>query len=161
IFSVVVWYHFAFFAISIALLGLSASALAVQALQRRWRDGDASQQLSTISLVFAVSILGLAWLMLRVSPDWFGVENGPFVTSFTPKLVLLFICTSGPFFLGGFALALVLARWPEALHRNYACDLAGAAAACAIVIPVLDRLGGPEALVASCAFAALAAPVFS
>jgi hypothetical protein len=161
IFSVVVWYHFAFFAISIALLGLSASALAVHAGQARLIGAHTPRLLALFALAFAVSILGLALLILHVTPDWFGVGGTQFVTSFTPKLLVLFAATTTPFFIGGLALSLTLARWPRAIHRNYACDLAGAAAACAIVIPVLDRLGGPDALVASCAFAALAAPVFA
>jgi hypothetical protein len=161
IFSVVVWYHFAFFAISIALLGLSASALAVHAGQARLIGAHTPKLLALCALAFAASILGLALLILRVTPDWFGVGGAQFVTSFTPKLLVLFAATATPFFIGGLALSLTLARWPSAIHRNYACDLAGAAAACAIVIPVLDRLGGPDALVASCAFAALAAPMFA
>ncbi|KAF0167899.1 MAG: hypothetical protein FD160_4014, partial [Caulobacteraceae bacterium] len=36
LFSVVLWYHFAFFAISVALLGFAAAAVVVHALQDRF-----------------------------------------------------------------------------------------------------------------------------
>jgi hypothetical protein len=156
IFSVVVWYHFAFFAISVALLGLSASALAVHAFQH-YLLGDRTPKLLAVSaLVFAASILALGTTILHVTPDWFGGD----VTSFTPKLLAVFVLTTTPFFLGGLVLGLALSRWPEAIHRNYASDLAGAALACALVIPLLDWLGGPKALLAATAFAVAAAPLF-
>jgi len=161
IFSVVVWYHFAFFAISVALLGLSASALLVHGLQRRLTGDHTPKVLAACALVFAASILGLAAVILRATPDWFGVGEASFFTMFTPKLLVIFCATTAPFFAGGFVLSLALSRWPEAIHRNYAYDLSGAALACGLVIPVLDRVGGPKALLVSTAFAALAAPVFA
>jgi hypothetical protein len=161
IFSVVVWYHFAFFAISVALLGLSASALLVHGLQRKLSGDHTPKVLAASTLVFAASILGLAVVILRATPDWFGVGEASFFTMFTPKLLGIFCVTTTPFVAGGFVLSLALSRWPEAIHRNYAYDLSGAALACGLVIPVLDRFGGPKALLVSTAFAALAAPVFA
>jgi hypothetical protein len=158
IFSVVVWYHFAFFAISVALLGLSASALTVHGLQQRLLGEQTPKLLAICSLLFAGSILVLGSIILRATPDWFGAGD---TTSFTPKLLAVFCATTTPFFMGGLVLGLALSNWPEAIHRNYACDLVGAALACALVIPILDALGGPHALVASSAFAVLAAPLFA
>jgi hypothetical protein len=161
IFSVVVWYHFAFFAISVALLGLGASALLVHARLPSISLERAPAVLAAASLAFGVSIVLLALFVLQVRPDWFGAGSGSFFTNFTPKLLAVFLGTTAPFFVGGFVISLALARYPDSLHRNYACDLGGAALACALVIPSLDLLGGPRALVASALFAALAAPAFA
>lgn len=161
LFSVLVWYHFAFFAISVALLGLSASALCVHGLQRQLRSADAPRLLAAIGLLFTASILLLAFAILRATPDWFGAGGTTAFTTFTPKLLALFCLTTTPFFIGGFALSLAISRWPESIHRNYANDLGGAALACAVVIPVLDHFGGPQALIVSSGFAALAAVVFA
>src|SRR5262245_29177897 len=68
IFSVVMYYHFAFLAISIALFGLSASGVFAY-LARRWLDRrSADRLLSVQSLVYAVAtIVALFWLVrLRV-----------------------------------------------------------------------------------------------
>src|SRR5262249_44956491 len=156
IFSVVVWYHFAFFAISVALLGLGASALAVHARLDAIDQARAPRVLGATSLAFAVSIVLLALFVLRVTPDWFGAGSASFFTSFTPKLLLVFAATTAPFFVGGFAISLALARYPLSLHRNYGYDLAGAAFACALVVYSLDWFGGPRALVAGAALATLA-----
>lgn len=160
LFSVVVWYHFAFFAISVALLGLSASAVAVHALQSKLASLSIPRILGAVSLLFALSILGLAFAVIHVTPDWFGAGEAAFFTSFTPKLLLIFCATTGPFFVGGFVLSLAMSRWSASIHRIYAYDLAGAAVACGIVIPVLNTLGGPDALVLSAGFAGLAAVIF-
>ena len=160
VFSVVVWYHFAFFAISVALLGLSASALLVHAIQHRLRREDVPRWLGLAASTFAASIVALAFVVLRASPEWFGAGAGETFTAFTPKLLIMFTANTAPFFIGGFALSLAITQWPDAIHRNYACDLVGAALACALVIPVLDRVGGPQALIVSAGVAALAASCF-
>lgn len=161
LFSVVVWYHFAFFAISVALLGLSASALCVQLFQARLARYEVPKVLASAALLFALSILGLSFTLLHATPDWFGAGEATFFTSFTPKLLLIFCATTAPFFLGGFAISLAINRWPSAIHRIYAYDLGGAALACAIVIPVLSYVGGPDALVVSACLACVGAMVFS
>jgi spermidine synthase len=161
IFSVVVWYHFAFFAISVALLGLSASAIVVHAFGARVLGARTPRLLSLAALVFGASVLLLGVLVLHATPDWFGAGVAASFTTFTPKLLAIFFATMTPFFLGGFALSLALSRWTAAIHRNYAYDLCGAALACAVVIPVLDALGGPKALLVSAACAVLAALAFA
>jgi spermidine synthase len=161
IFSVVVWYHFAFFAISVALLGLSASAIAVYALGDRLLGDRTPRVLAASALAFSASVLVLGVLILHATPDWFGAGAGASFTTFTPKLLGVFFATTLPFFIGGFALSLALGRWAGAIHRNYAYDLSGAALACAVVIPVLDHLGGPKALLVSATSGVVAALAFA
>ncbi|HEX3596222.1 MAG TPA: hypothetical protein VHU80_14025, partial [Polyangiaceae bacterium] len=91
IFSVVVWYHFAFFAISVALLGLSASAIVVHALGERLLGERTPRLLARSALVFAASVLVLGALVLRATPDWFGAGVAASFTTFTPKLLAVFL----------------------------------------------------------------------
>jgi len=58
-------------------------------------------------------------------------------------------------------LSLAFMRYGAAIHRLYAWDLCGAGLACLLVVPLLDRLGGPTALVATAAIAASAAIAFA
>ena len=68
IFSVTMYYHFAFMAISIALFGLSASGVYVFLMRDRWRDVPTERLLAVHSLAFAlVTVVALAVLVeLRV-----------------------------------------------------------------------------------------------
>src|ERR671917_638916 len=56
IFSVTMWYHFAFVAISLALFGLTAGALLVYLRPHRFRDVDVRTRLWRYSLLFSVSL---------------------------------------------------------------------------------------------------------
>jgi hypothetical protein len=161
IFSVVLWYHFAFFAISVALLGLGAGAVLVHALQDRLDADRTCDHLSRGALLLGTGILALDATLLRVAPDWFGSGMAVFFTALTWKLLAIFALTSAPFLGGGFVVSLALVRYRDAIHRLYAWDLAGAGAACALVVPLLDHFGGPHALVAAIGFSALAALAFA
>src|SRR6187200_1635052 len=54
IFSVTMYYHFAFMAISIALFGLSASGVYVFLMRDRWRDVPTERLLAGHSLAYAL-----------------------------------------------------------------------------------------------------------
>src|SRR3954468_2916501 len=67
IFSVTMWYHFAFMAISLAMFGLAAGAVIVQLLPKR----DPAESLTWTALLFAVAsaICFVAQLQINVNPD--------------------------------------------------------------------------------------------
>src|SRR2546427_3771944 len=52
IFSVTMWYHFAFMAISLAMFGLAAGAVLVEVMPKR----DPHRTLANMSLLFAISM---------------------------------------------------------------------------------------------------------
>ncbi len=157
IFSVIVWYHFAFFAISVALFGMGAAALAVHLLDRRLAVVDTAQLLARSSLALAATIVVVDLSLLDLTPNWFGATAATPFTHLTFKLLALFLIAAGPFAAGGFAIALAVTRYAVGVHRLYFMDLLGAGLACALVIPLLAALGGPLALLAAGLLAALAA----
>src|SRR6187200_2969528 len=66
IFSVVMYYHFAFLAISIALFGLSASGVYAY-LRRRTLDRRSTESLlASQSIVYAVSTLAALFALVRL-----------------------------------------------------------------------------------------------
>lgn len=156
--SVTVWYHFAFFAISVALLGTSVSALVVHMLQRRWQERSLGALACGFALLQGGATLAVALALSRVRPDWFGGLSGAF-TLFTWKLALVFSLTMLPFVGGGFVLSLATARYAAQVHRVYFADLVGAAVGCIVTIPLISWLGGPRALASCACFATLAALV--
>lgn len=144
--SVVVWYHFAFVAISVALFGLGVAAVAVHL------TGDRTPFESTVEVVAigaaaaagAIVVVDLA--LLHVTPDWFGASRVAGVTQPTLKLVAIFVLLALPFCAGGFSVALAFSRWSGDIHRIYSWDLVGAGLGGACVVPLLDVVGAPIAL---------------
>src|SRR5215217_292071 len=66
IFSVVMYYHFAFLAISIALFGLSASGVFAY-VARRWLDRHATDALLSIqALIYAVTLVVALFFLVRL-----------------------------------------------------------------------------------------------
>jgi hypothetical protein len=155
IFSVTMWYHFAFVAISVALLGMTAGALLVHLLPERFRAVDVDRQLWLFTLLFAVSIPICFALQLAIPfrADW----DLPGIAS----VVAICLLVSIPFVCSGVVVCLALTRFPTHVNRLYAADLVGAALGCIALIVVLNLLSGPSTVVAIGAVAAVGAVVFA
>src|SRR5262245_28222501 len=67
ILSVIMWYHFAFFAISVALFGLAAGGLTVYLLPRVFRPARALAQSSNAAIALAIAT-PLAFELLALNP---------------------------------------------------------------------------------------------
>lgn len=155
-FSVILFYHFAFMAISIALLGLGAGGLAAFLWFRRTERGALAPAraaghacaASAAATVLALAVILHADISLQVSWANFGA------------LAVLYLIAALPFVFGGFAVAAIIAASPEQVHRLYCADLAGAAAACLGLVPLLDWLGGPSTILAAAALVMAAAAAF-
>jgi hypothetical protein len=155
IFSVVMYYHFAFLAISIALFGISASGVFAYVARRRLDRYDSDALLAIESLVYACgTIAALFWLVrLRV-----GLNYSPH------NLVLMltiYALAAIPFFSGGLVVTLAISRLSSQVNAVYAADLIGAAAGCLILIPLLDRLGAPGVVLAAAGLSVGAAILFA
>src|SRR5438309_5880727 len=102
IFSVTMWYHFAFVAISVALFGMTVGALAVHFLPHRFRLGTVERTLSLHALLFGVSVAVCFVILLAV----------PFIPRWTPAGVssVAFTCVlvSIPFIFSGVVVCLAL-----------------------------------------------------
>ncbi len=155
IFSVVMYYHFAFLAISIALFGVSASGVFAYVMRRRLDRYSVDALLAVQSVVYAIStIVALFWLVrLRVG------------MSFSPHnltlMLTIYALAALPFFSGGLVVTLAIARLSAQVNAVYAADLIGAAGGCLILIPLLDRLGAPGVVLAAAALAIAAAVLFA
>jgi hypothetical protein len=151
IFSVVLFYHFAFLAISIALLGLGAGGVFAYLLKARLAamgTRSLGARLCTVNAVVVVAVLEIV-LHVPVSLD---VSGKNFL-----RLTVLYLAAAIPFFLTGLLFSVVFARETQRIPRLYGADLCGGALACLAVVPLLNWLGGPNAiLVAGVALAAAA-----
>src|SRR5436189_2606567 len=66
IFSVVMYYHFAFLAISIALFGLSASGVFAYLRRRAYARRPTDSMLAAQSIVYAVSTVAALFVLVRL-----------------------------------------------------------------------------------------------
>jgi len=143
IFSVTMYYHFAFMAISIALFGLSASGVYVFLMRDRWRDTATARLLVAHAFAFtATTALSLAVLVrMRV-----GLNYSP---GNIALMCVLYLMSALPFFAGGATITLAITRLSAHVNAVYAADLLGASAGCILLMPALNILGAPGAIVAA------------
>ncbi|HEY6369551.1 MAG TPA: hypothetical protein VIX37_03160 [Candidatus Sulfotelmatobacter sp.] len=149
LFSVVLFYHFAFLAISIALLGLGAGGVFAYLLKTRLAATDTRTLAARLCMTNSVVVLVVLEIVLHV-PVALQVSWGNFA-----RLTVLYLAAAVPFFLTGLLFAVVFARETRRIPRLYGADLCGGALACLAVVPLLNWVGGPNViLVAGTAMAA-------
>jgi len=155
IFSVTMYYHFAFLAISIALFGLGASGVYVYLARRRLGRVAPARLLAWHALAYAlVTTLSLALLVrLRVGLNY-SVEN-------LLLMLAIYALAAMPFFAGGAVVSLAITRLAGRINLVYAADLLGASAGCLLLLPLLDRVGAPGVVLATSALGAIAACAFA
>jgi hypothetical protein len=147
IFSVTMWYHYAFMAVSVAMFGMAFGAVLVY-LKPQWFPHDKlGSRLATLSLTFALGIVVAFWMHLQI----------PFIPAMTlvgiASVVVTFTLVTLPFMLSGVAVSLVLTRFPRHVGKLYAFDLIGAAIGCLALWALIRDLTGPG-VVLFCAAAA-------
>jgi len=155
IFSVVMYYHFAFLAISIALFGLSASGVFAFVFRRTLDRFSTDAILATESVIYALCTLVALFFLVRLR---IGLTYSP------QNLILMltiYALATLPFFTGGLVVTLAITRMVSRVNAVYASDLLGAAAGCLVLIPLLDRVGAPGVVLTAAALALTAAVLFS
>ena len=155
IFSVTMYYHFAFVAISVTMFGMAAGALIVYGRPHVFTSARVHAHLARAALGFALTIVGsfLAhiWLPFRPELSVYGVAS----------VVVTYAVLSVPFTFSGIVVALALTRFPRQVSALYAADLGGAALGCVLLGPLLGVTDGPTAIFATAAGAGFAALLFS
>ncbi len=152
--SVITWYHLAFFAISIAMLGMTAGAVVVY-LKSDWFERERlDRSLSLASLGYAFAAPG-ALLVLCSTP--LGFQGGGVTAMTVVAFVIVTAATFVPFCLSGIAISAVLTRARLPTGRIYGVDLIGAATGCLLVLGGLELVDAPSLVLLSGALAALSA----
>jgi hypothetical protein len=142
IYSASVWYHFAFVAISVALLGWGLGGFTVHLLKRKLQ-----LSMSTAALVSAVYSITIPLCLGLLAQFPFEMD----------RLPLYFLAPLVPFFLAGMALSIVFDIHRAVAGSLYFADLLGAAIGAVLVTLLLHWLGGETALLTGAIAPALAA----
>lgn len=148
VFAVVFQYHYASLAISIALFGLSAGGVLSYLLTAR--AASLYRRLGLLSLLDAAATVGALAVVVHA-----GVLPPHFLS-----YAAVYFAAAVPFLFSGIVLSLVISETIERVERVYFFDLAGAAAGCLLVIPFLNVMGGPGAILGAAVLLAAAAAVW-
>jgi spermidine synthase len=155
LFSVVLFYHFAFLAISIALLGLGAGGVFAYLLKARLAKTDTRSLAARLCVDNSVLVLFVLEIVLHV-PVALEVSTRNFL-----QLSALYVAAALPFFLTGLLFSVVFARETWRATRLYGADLGGGALACLAVVPLLNWIGGPNTILAAAIAMAGAAMIWA
>ncbi len=148
IFSVTIWYHYAFVAISVALFGWGLGGFFLHILKEKKILKSTPGSLATASVLFSFSIPIFLWIIigLPATPNYLGLY---FITSVTP------------FFLAGIVLAQAFDIFRELTGKLYVADLIGASFGAIGITLVLGVLGGESTALFISVLPGVASLVFS
>jgi spermidine synthase len=150
LFSVVLFYHFAFLAISIALLGLGSGGVFAY-LGKSWLGRFSTRTLlSWLCIANAVVVPIVLEIVIHV-PVSLSLSRANFL-----RLTVIYLVSAVPFFITGLEFSILFARESQNISRLYGADLLGGALACLGVVPLLNWLGGPNTVLFAGVMAAVA-----
>ncbi len=140
VFAVAQFYHFAFLAVSLALLGFGASGSVLTAFPGLARGGP--HRWSMLAAAQSVTTVG-AYLVVNTVPfDSFAIAWDRRQVLY---LVIDYLALAVPFFFAGMVVAVLLTGRdqpaPVPSHRVYAASLVGSGAGALAALVVLDGLG--------------------
>ncbi|OQY25839.1 MAG: hypothetical protein B6I34_01405 [Anaerolineaceae bacterium 4572_32.1] len=160
IFSVLMWYHFVFVVISLALLGSGTAGVWLYLMAHRFPAERIHERLTLLALLFALSVVGMFLLYLQIPFEIERISSGP-SWSAIGWLALIYMVLATPFLLGGAVIALVISHFSTSVGKVYFFDLFGASMGCLISIAALTSLGGASAVLFTAVLGGLAAVAFS
>ncbi len=149
IFSAAIWYHFAFVAVSVALVGLGSSGLLVhyyklKKIKENWADD--------LTIASSIGIIVVLPLILYV------MHSLASQVVYLPLFMFLFTI---PFFFIGIIISAAFSAFANIAGRLYAADLIGASLGAIAVVFLLRLLGGEGTTLVVGLMAAICATIFS
>ena len=155
IFSVTLWYHLAFVAVSIAMFGMTLGAVVVYVVPSWFTPDRLRAALAGGAALFGITSVWSIQTHLGMAID------PAQLTDPLRDLSMAYGIISIPFVFSGIAVSLALTRFPLQLSQLYAADLAGAAVGCGALIVLIETLGGPPVVLVVAGASALAAVLFA
>jgi len=155
LFSVVLFYHFAFLAISIALLGLGAGGVFAY-LKKSWLMRFETRNLAAWLCVANALLIPAVLDVVLHTPVSLELSKANFL-----RLTVIYVASAVPFFLTGLQFSVIFARECAHIPHLYSADLSGGALACLGIVPLLNFLGGPNTILFAALVAAVAGSVWA
>jgi hypothetical protein len=155
IMSVITWYYLAFFAISVAMLGMTVGAVWVYLWRNRFQTEQLPVTLSDFAVFTATAMPASIILQFCLIAE----PAGTLTTVVAWGLLL--IVMAAPYVFAGVVVSLALTRSPFPTGQVYGVDLIGAALGCVAVIALLNVLDGPTAVIVAGAISGLSSLAFA
>jgi hypothetical protein len=155
ILSVIAWYYMAFFAISVAMLGMTVGAVWVYLWRERFQSAGLPVTLSNFALLAAVA------MPASVVVQFCLITSTELSLTTLISWSLLLIVMAVPYVFSGVVVSLALTRSPFPTGQVYGVDLLGAALGCVTVIGILNVVDGPTAVVVAGVICGLSALAFA
>jgi len=150
IFSVTLWYHFAYLAVSFALFGLGAGGLAAF-FKRSFFSKHFPEVLKHLASLQFLSMIVCLSFVLGVPPS----------IRLSVRLIITYIVCSIPFFLVGLILSLAMYSYAKDTPKIYFADLVGSGAGCIVFILAITLVSGPSVVIIGALLALIASFFFS
>lgn len=141
IYSVILYYHFAFMVVSLAMFGLTAGGVLTML------DGsprDPIPEMARCSAQMGILVVVCVLAQLCIPYGWIAKQSS------SAYIFLSFLLCALPFIPAGRFICLALTRFPRT-GTLYSADLIGAAIGCALAPWALSQLGGPGAMFSAAA----------
>ena len=150
------YYYYTYLVIGLALLGLGSGAVVV-AVSKRLDRLDTRSLLARCTLASAAGVV-VGYVAVAVTPldtlqIWTGGRGAQLAA--IGQLVVIALGLYVSFLPVGMCISALFARRPEDINRLYFSDLAGAALACLVVVPLIATVG-PVSVIAIVAVTLLA-----
>lgn len=149
IFSALMFYHFTFLAIAVALLGMGGSGVWVYVSGNYGAETAAEDMARAARRFGGATLLVLCYVLANPIEAHVGLGEAPEFTNISFfQLVLLCGVTVLPFFFAGMVVSLAITHFRDHVDRVYTWDLGGAGLAALLVGVSIRVLGGPALVVA-------------
>jgi hypothetical protein len=157
IFSVMIWHHFAFMVISIAMLGFGASGsfLTIFRISRKW---DVNRVCMLLSCLFSIGAVIALVIVGSISFDPFQLLDEPINIL---KMVCIYALFVVPFFLSGLCVSFLLFSVPEKAGQIYFCSLSGSGIGCFMTVYAISLLSNAGAIMFAVFASLVAALIFN
>jgi len=159
ILSVIAYYYFAFFAIGMAMFGMTAGSLFVYFRENLFPRHRLLENLVWISSAFAISVVVSA--LLAITTVLFGISGKADLLMMTLQWSKLVLVLATPYVFAGMVISLALTRSPLPVALVYGVDLFGAAIGCFVVLLVLTLMDSVSAWLLVGAIGALGSVLFA
>jgi SAM-dependent methyltransferase len=146
IYSATIWYHFAFIAVSVALLGWGLGGFVLHSFRHRFTP--TLDKVAKLAMLYAVLMVLCLW----------AIAQFPFQPE---RLLLYFIAPLLPFFLAGMVLSAIFQIRKETAATLYFADLLGASLGALAVTFLLEKLGSETTVLLAAAAPLVAAALLS
>jgi len=154
IYSVLLYYHFAFMAVSGAMFGLTIGAILIFLTSASYPDGQLEEPLGQFAFLMGMLMASVIVIQISLAPPLDGPNSQIYY------LIRTFLLSILPFVPAGAFICLVLTRFKD-VGRLYTCDLTGAGIGCGVLPLLLGGFGGPGAVLVAAAMSCAGGSILS